>query len=538
MNRWLSLGGWLLFFLYLHLFYYALLVPAFAEYSYYAFLFVPLAVLGFLLVPKPRRRQAAVLSLLYIFADQAFTNVRLEGTAMLIITAVVLFVFLSLLTRWYAGIRWPYVACAVALALIIQSVVPVRTMQTLTEMRPLWVSEPQYLGEFFGHLPFNVADVDGDGRDEIVTLGNRDFYPDGRILPQGYELYDEPTRGMAWEWRDGAMRRLPEEALDLASMDEWLPHEYIGYPYYVVNDELEIEPLVARIPWATGLVQFGTAPFRAMTLNLANIERQLAMTDGVYDRLREGGQYRDLAIRTGGVLTGEYAGKPFTFPTSATQISDVVRMPDGSDALLLKGYNIELMQIVGGEPTVTHVLTRTMQRDLSYSNLRADDVDGDGADEVIIAYPYPAILKPAADGRWEILWAVDDRRNINISFQIKDLANFHPDKPEENEIVAFSKSRVRASQTNYLTGFTYTPDGLKQKWKVFARGLDVVKAGDLDGDGKDELIATFAGSSQIYVFAKHDIPVTSIAIVLTIALFAGLLGRRVFDAAKQRRHGA
>ena len=537
MKRWLSLGGWLLYFLYLHLFYYALLVPAFAEYSYYAFLSVPLAILGIWLIPKPRRRQVAVLSLLYIFADQAFTNVRLSGTVTLIVSAVVLFVFLSVLTRWYARIRWPYVALAVALAFAIQTSVPARTMQMLTEMRPIWISKSQYIGEFYGHLPFNVTDVDGDGRDEIVTLGNRDFYPDGRKLPQGYELYEEPTRVMAWEWRDGAMVRIPEEALDLASIEEWLPHEHIGYPYYVVNEELEIEPLVERIPWATGLVQFGTAPFRALVLNIENIERQLAMTDGVYDRLRSGGQYRDVAIR-GGVLTGTYAGEPFALPTSATQIADVVHMPDGGDALLLKGYNIELMQFVDGEPTVTHVLTRTMQRDLSYSNLRADDVDGDGADEVIITYPYSTILKPAADGRWDILWAVDDTRPINISFQIKDLATFDPDNPEKTEIVAFSKSRVRASQANYLTGFTYTPEGLKQNWKVFARGLDVVKAGDLDGDGKDELIVTFAGSSQIYVFAKHDIPVTSIAIGLTIALFAGLAGRRVYDAAKQRRHNA
>lgn len=531
MNRWLKLGGLLLYFLYLHLFYYVLLVPAFAEYSYFAFLLVPLVLLGFRLVPKDWRKRAAVLSLLYIFADQALTNVRLESAPMIILTAVVLFLFLYPLTHWYANVRWPHAALAVALALVIQLAVPVRSMQTLTEMWPVWVSKPQYVGEFYGHLPFNVTDVDGDGKDEIVTLGNRDFYPDGRKLPRGYGLYQEPLRIMAWEWEDGSMQRMPEDALDLETMDEWLPHEYIGFPYYAVNEQLEIEPLVDRIPWATGMVQFGTAPYRALVLNVENIERQLALSGGVYDRLTEGGAYRNVVIQDG-VLSGEYNGEPFEIPTTATQISDVVRMTDGSDALLLKGYHIGLMQMVNGEPVITHVLTREMRRDLSYSNLRADDVNGDGADEVIITYPYPAILSPAEDGKWDILWATDDTEMMNISFQIKDFATF---EPGEQEIVAFSKSLVRHSQTNYLTGFTYTEDGLKQKWKIFSRGMDLVHAGDVDGDGEDELVVTFSGSSQIYVFEKHEIPVTSITIGLTAALFAGLLGRRVYDAKRRKQ---
>lgn len=535
MNRWLKLGALVLYFAYVHVFYYVLLVPAFAEYSYYAFLLVPLVLAGFWLVPRELRRRAAVLTLLYVFADQAITNVRVEGLSMLLLTVVVLFLFLYPLTRWYAGLKWAPVAAAIVLALAVQLVVPVRTMQTLTEMRPVWVSEAQYLGEFYGHLPFNVVDLDGDGRDEIVTLGNRDFYPESRRLPKGYPLYVEPTRVVAWTWQDGAgMTRMDEGSFDAETVAEWLPHEYIGYPYYVVNEHFEIEPLVERIGWATGLVQFGTAPFRAMALNVENIDRQLELSGGVYDRLSSGGALFEDVVIQGGVLSGLYDGAPFEVETGATQISDVVRMADGREGLLLKGYNVELLQFEDGAPQVTHVLTRAMQRDLSYSQLRAEDVDGDSADEIVIAYPYPAILKPADEGRWDILWAVDDKRTLNISFQIKDFAQFETADAGAEEILAFSRSQVRASQTNYLTSFTYTDEGLEQNWKVFARGMDLVKSGDLDGDGRDELIVTYGGSSQIYVFAKHDIPVTWIAIGLTVALFAGLLGRRVLYGARSK----
>lgn len=537
-HRVLKVAGVVGYFIFLHAFYYILLVPAFAEYSFYAFLFVPLVVLGIWLVPKSSRPLAVILTFLYVFVDQALSNVRLESTMMILLAALVLILFLYPLLYWYTKQRMigVYVAIAVIVSLSIQLVVPPRTMQMLSELTPIWVSKQQYVGEFYGRLPMQVTDVDGDGLDEIVTLGNRDFYEEGRELPIGYDLYDEPLRVMAWEWDHGQIVRVPDSQLDLDHIAEWLPSEYIGFPYYVVNDQLEIEPLVDRVSYTSAMVQFGSAPYQAMILNLENLKRQLELREGAFDTLTgDHGAFHDLVLRNG-VLSGSYLGEPFTFPTHATQISAVVRLANGSEGLLLKGYAIDLLQFIDGQPVVTHTIDRTMRRDLSFSNLMAADVDGDDIDEILIGYPYPAILEPETDGSWRILWAVDDSSELNISYRFLDLAQFEYSDAatQKPEIIAFSKSLVRASQIHYLTSFTYTDEGLKQNWKVFNRGIDRAAAGDLDGDGSDELVIMYSEASNLYVFKKHNIPITTILIVLTTLLYAGLIGRRVMDAYRKR----
>src|SRR5690606_35939789 len=100
---------------------------------------------------------------------------------------------------------------------------------------------------------------------------------------------------------------------------------------------------------------------------------------------------------------------------------------------LLKGYHAELMQMVGGTPVVTHTLTRQMQKDLAYTPLRAADVDGDGADEVIADYPYANILKPQPDGSWKLLWSSGVSR-LSTSFRILDVSK--PGKNGKPEIMA------------------------------------------------------------------------------------------------------
>lgn len=201
----LKLVGVIAYFLYLHAFYYVILVPAFAEYSFYAFLIVPFVLLAIWLLPSSYRKIAFILTLLYPFVDQAMMNVKTEGTLMMLLAALVLFLFLYPLLLWYTKHRkiWTYVAAAVILSLSLQLIVPLRAMQALPVLAPIWVSEPQYYGDFYGHLPLQVADVNGDGQEEIVTLGNRDFFEDDQEKPTGYRLYTEPLRVMAWSWQNG-----------------------------------------------------------------------------------------------------------------------------------------------------------------------------------------------------------------------------------------------------------------------------------------------------------------------------------------------
>lgn len=528
MKRAVSWLATALFSVYLLFVYYVLLVPAFADYSYFAFLSIPLAFFGFWLVPKRSRKTWAVLALLTIFIEQALANIRTTHPPTYAISVTAIALVLYALARWYARIRFAQVVIVTMAALALHLSVPNHLIPALTEFVPRWSSGWHYTGPFPVPLPLNVVDIDDDGRDEIVTWGNRDFYPDGRKLPNTYKLFNEPLRAVAWKWDGREMVRMPLDHLDRERLEEILPEEYTGFPYYHLNAEYELEPLVQRKPFTEGMLQFGTAPYRALLVNLDNVLRRLELTGGVYDRMAQGGAYENVSI-AGGVIQGEYRGQPFSAPTAATEIIGTVRMPDGSDALLLRGRDVLLMQMRDGRPEVTHELTREMQRDLSYSLLRAADVDGDGADEVIVDYPYTAILKPAPDGSWKILWASESASLLHI----KDIGSFAG--KGDAEIIALNKSRVRASGVQYLGSFAYTENGLKQNWKIFIRHAKIVRLADLEGDGRQELVLTFAGSSNVYVLDKHNVPVTAITIAVTALLYAVLIGRRLFHALRSKR---
>jgi len=87
----------------------------------------------------------------------------------------------------------------------------------------------------------------------------------------------------------------------------------------------------------------------------------------------------------------------------------------------------------------------------------------------------------------------------------------------------------------YLGSFQYTENGLKQNWKVFIRNAKIVRLADLEGDGRQELVLSFAGSSNVYVLNKHNVPVTAITLALTVLLYAVLIGRRLFHALRSKR---
>lgn len=513
--------------LFLYSFYYFLVLPAFAEFSFYALLVVPLVLLSFWLVPAANRKYVIVFTLLFFFFDQAIMNISAKLGPMKIVWIIFIGLFMLPIARLYSKIKTVALLTALLIAVLFNTLLPDRMALALPHLYPKWTSDKFYIGTVSNSYPIALADLDGDGADELITLGNKDFYPDGaRAQTFSYMLEAEPLHVIAWTWRDGRLVRVDQDdGFDEQAAIAALPKEDIGFPYYTLTEELVLEPLVQRLPLVETMMQTGTGPYQALRLNVANIARQFMMNGYVYDELAVSGQFSDVVLKSG-TLSGSYDGVAFEVPSPAAHIVGAIALEGegmADEGLLVMARDLMMLQMIDGEMQVTHTLTREMQRDLALSQFLITDIAATGREQLVITYPHTAIIEPAADGTWDILWAAEER-----SFQLQSVGHFS--NAADTEIIALRKSAVRASDINYLTSYEYDQHQLKQNWKVFMRDIDTALLGDLDGDGNNELITTVYGKHKIYVWGKHNIPVTEIIAAITLLLILGLVGRRLYDA--------
>lgn len=546
-----------LYAIYLYFAYHILVIPAFAEFSYFALLVVPFMLFGFWLVPAERRKEIVVFTLLFLFLDQAIFNIITKIGPMLYIWFIFIGLFLFPIVRFYGKIRLPGLIIALALAITFNYVIPERLVVAYAHLYPKWSSEKLYIGSVTDSFAVAAVDIDGDGKSELVTLGNKDYYPDGLRKPIfSYKLIDEPLHLVVYSWRNGQLERVPNEQhaaefnVTADGIRAMLPTDFINYPYYVLNDDLVLEPLVQRDTLTESMMQTGSAPFQAMRLNVAVLERLFAGNGYIYDRMARSGLFEDLQLKAG-VLSGSYNGVPFAVESSATKIIGSIKLDgdkrqgagldgdkldaaerqgaelDGAaEGLLVMGRDVHLWQMIDGQLQKTHLLTREMHNSLTLSRFMIDDLTGDGRDDLIVTYPTTSIVTPRENGQWDLIWRNDER-----GFDIKTIGRFKPQ--DELEIIALRKSAVRASYVNYLTSYSYDNHQLKQNWKVFLRNIDKVLLADVDGDGTNELITTMRGKHVLYVWNKHAIPVIPILISITLLLLLTLAGRRISDVRRK-----
>ncbi len=519
---------------YLYFFYHLLVQASFAEFSFYAMLWVPLLIFAFWLIPAHQRKQALVITFLFVFIDQAIENIYRVDRPLFYFYVVFIGLFLFPLARWYARIRLVSFIIVFAAAFLFNVILPNQIVQALPHLYLKWKSEPLYVGDITGDFPVAVKDIDQNGTKEIITLGNADKYPGlERKRKIDATLKDEPLSLFVWQWDKGAMKRVPNDSIDPDLKANLLPEEYIGFPYYVMDEQFVLHPLIQKQPLSEGMMQYGTAPFRAMLLNYENISHQLSLKSGIYDSLEEAGGFTNLILQNG-LLKGAYAAEAFEVPSAATKIVGPIKLKNGKEGLLVLGLELELLQMADGKLTVTNRITRDMQSGLAQSQMIVSDMNGDGVQELVIAYPFSKILSPNDSGSWDILWNTDVR-----SFRIRDIGIFDSydvdlddgeqlidgDQPQK-EILALSKSAVRASDISYLSSYRYTEQGLVQNWKIFLRNISKVALGDVNGDGKQELITTIYGQHTVFVWGRHHVPVTWILIGMTLLLLVYLSGRR------------
>jgi hypothetical protein len=234
-----------------------------------------------------------------------------------------------------------------------------------------------------------------------------------------------------------------------------------------------------------------------------------------------GKYYKDLHIKDG-MLTGTYDGKPFGGTTKATKFMTTMMLPDGREGLLVMGEHLSVLTVeADGTIKEAYTLTRK-EAELATGEFIPADIDHDNVDELLVAGKPSYILKAKPDGKWDILWASADG---DESFRFSNFAAVGNNQPE---IIAKAKSWVSTTDSRYLSGYSYTPEGLEENWRIYLPLINV-QIGDIDGDKNNEIVASIYNTHRVLVFKQHNIPV----LPLTIILFIGLLG---YGVVRRVRH--
>lgn len=527
----LSFVNWALYAIALFLIYHILVKPAFLDFSWIALLaLLLLLAVGYFLPHPAERRQILVFSLGFLLLDRALTQLDVKSIAAVIIGGGIAVLVVALVAKWYGRLKWQAVFALVLVAVVMNTTFYRENLYALSHFTVKYESDRLYNGSWVDYFPITLHDVDGDGTEEIITYGNAEELPlpeEEPAKPETEEerkalahkllyLQTEPISIYVMKWQDGKLVRIPNGEISAESMTaikDKMPKDAPGFPYYTMKND-QLVPNVQRQSYAEGMLQVGTAPYRALLLDLQHIGGKLLENGGSMDvRHKLGSKYENLSIREG-MISGSYEGKPFGATTNATKIVGTMNLPDGREGLMVMG---EHMSVLAVEPDGTAVEAYTLTRketSMATADFIPADLDGDGADELLLANKPSYILKPQADGSWEVLWSSDEKDG---SFRFTNFAAIGG--KTEPEIVAQAKSWVSANETRYLSGFAYTPDGLKQTWRIYMPLLNV-RVGDVDGDKQNEIIASVYDQHCILIFKRHNIPV----IPLVSLLLAGLIG--------------
>lgn len=538
-NPALSVLSWALYAIALFLIYHVVVKPAFLDLTWIALLvFLPLLAFCYFVVHPDERRQVLVFSLGFLLLDRALTRLDVKSMVAVLVGGAVAIIVVALLAKWYGRLRWTAISALVVVAVLTNVTFNRDSLAALSHFTVTYETDRLYNGEWVDYFPITMYDVNQDGKQDIITYGNAAELPlpkEESSKPETEEerkaladkllhLQPEPVTLYVLTWKNGQLVRIPNDQIapeTLTKIKEQMPTDYPGFPYYTMKDN-QLVPNVQRQPYAEGMLQVGTAPYRAFLLDMENIANQLAENNGSMDVRHEmGSHFKDLHIKDG-MLTGTYAGKPFGGATKATKLLTTMRLPDGREGLIVMGEHLSVLTV---EPDGTikeaYTLTRK-EAELATAEFIPADIDNDKADELLVAGKPSYILKAGQNGKWDILWASAEN---DKSFRFSNFASVGDGPPE---IIAKAKSWVSTLDARYLSGYSYTPDGLKQNWRIYLPLINV-QVGDVDGDKENEIVATIYNTHRVLVFKHHNIPV----LPLTIILLVGLLG---YGVVRRVRH--
>jgi hypothetical protein len=496
-----------------------LFLPAFAEYSVLAILLVPVLFAVAWLLPTNTRRQTIVFALLVVIADEAFRRTAMMTTTSMLVSIVVIVLFLGAVGAIYGRIKNGSLLIMLAVILLANNLFPDGKVEMYAHFMLKAQTEKTYFGEFSQPFPFKAADVNGDGKDELVTIGNT--YP--TAIPSSIpdfiqKMYKEETKSMPMQpyvftYNGSALKEIDTTRLNQKTLNLALPRYYTGgFPYYLLDlTSMSMKKVAPSDLFTASLMKTGSAPFMMYTMDVNWLQNQIQDNDGIWDALAKSGNYTHLEIK-GGRLTGSYKNQTFDIPTSETRLIGSIKIEGDREALVLQGVKLEIVDPVKNE--VLYALDKYAKAGIGKSDISIADLNNNGVDELIIHYPQPLIIEPAGNDTFNVLYG-----SLSDKFRISDING--------KEIIGFDRSLVRNTETLYLGGYTYTNHALKQQWKVFLPTVSQATYADLNGDGHKELVTTFQGDHRIYIWEPHGVPVRELLFALTLLLIGYLIVRRV-----------
>lgn len=514
--------------LYLFALYELMIIPAILDWSFYGIL-LTLAIAGLLVhaLPPNNRRTYAVLGVAFLMNVKALSNLTTLSWYGQTAGSIIIFFVLFTVSRVAGRVSLRRFLTMFLVALIISLNVNPAEVPLWTEYSIKWNSPVLYRqNDTVDYFPLQTADVNNDGKAEIITQGNfaavRKEQNENTDLTTPF-LQPEDNNYMVFAWNGQTFNELKPGQYSVDRLAAALQPDYINFPYYSAafrsnanGPKQALTPLLTREELVEQTMRFGEAPFVILGLDLKSTADRLAgWPPTPVSSVDLEKPFKLRAIIKGTELTGTFAGRNFSIPTEATAILGAGRLLPGKTAqLVVLGEKLQVFSIEpAGSVRLINEISPAEVPDISTAEAILADINADGTVEVLLNTEYAKILKLTEDGRWQVLWASTDN-----SFRFEGFAPLgQEDKPH---IIALAKSNVRNNSTRYMTGYDFTPAGLKQRWRVFS-GLINLRAADVDGDKNNELIGDLYKKHLVLVLKKHPLPVVPVLYGLTAMLILG-----------------
>ncbi len=489
-----------------------LVVPGTLEYSHLGFS----VLIGFIgifcaLTPMESLRTWGSLVLAALIMRIGLDSVATLGGIDGVIRGTVVVLLVLAVTRIYARAQIDQLLGVLLAAVILLSLAPGDEIRAYNRFLVGQTSDRLYTSPTFDYFPAERIIVDGE--EGIAIPGApRDADPvedDGVAQGRVRVLRDEEIRLRFFAPEDGL---LVERDVDISLLEGRGGH-YPGIPYYHLGPG-GVEAAISTPDLVENVLRLGNPPVLATEMMSEVIRRRLEASGGIYDSLRWGDDFE--ATLADGEISVETGGLPHTAPTSATRIVGPLQTADG-EAIALLGRDLEVYGIQGEGLSRSHTLGADLVEDVELAEFVVADVTGDGLDELLMSSVHSPsrILRPAIGGSWELLWMA---REDDPTFRFETVIPREGDTPE---IVALSRSRVRAHPLRYLSGYRLENGTLVPTWRSMMALVDV-RSLDVTGDGSPELVGTRFGEHRFWVLSDHRMPVTT-ALWIGVGLLLVLL---------------